>query len=410
MDFDRKHILLNVFSNLNIDFDQPISENVIYKFLDEKSHGTFDNSITLQLYQQVIQNYQKLTINNFINIYQQTETILEIKVEQKFKTQQSQINTLQEHFLILQNRNNQEQLNKYRIMKIVFYSNSCSCQQTQSINEIQQQVFKLILKMNQTGMVPMNFNILQFISPIENGSEIINEFVKAYQGNKIIDIGQATYAVQQFNSQAYINVEVKLQCIEPYSRILILLGLWIFSKTKYFSELISQLEKQISQLKDDLTDYENPQSNISKQFNFKLSCQLQYLLIKSREKQIDNIVNTEDKTLNKYLVAIMALLITISSLNKCYIRCQVDEINLNYNIYILCYTPDIGIQKIMTEILLFITKLHFSFHFAYLLKQAFEIIPEFQVKKDENELSGFQLQEQQNISRNESLFFYQQQK
>lgn len=30
MDFDRKHILLNEFRKINIDLDQPISENVIF--------------------------------------------------------------------------------------------------------------------------------------------------------------------------------------------------------------------------------------------------------------------------------------------------------------------------------------------------------------------------------------------
>ena len=47
MDFDRKQILQSEFRKLGIDFDQVISENVIFKFLDEKSHGAFDNSIAL---------------------------------------------------------------------------------------------------------------------------------------------------------------------------------------------------------------------------------------------------------------------------------------------------------------------------------------------------------------------------
>ncbi|CAD8047958.1 unnamed protein product [Paramecium sonneborni] len=450
MDLDRKHILLNEFRKLNIDFDQQISENVIFKFLDEKSHGTFDNSIALQLHQQVIQTYQKLTINNFINVYLQAESILSNKIIKARMEIQNLTITKQQSSQALLNITKQEQLNKYGIMEDSILM----------INHVHAVINKLSLSMKvfilmsstTTSFQTPSQNELEWNNsyefPIENGSEIINVFVKAYQGNQTIDIGQATYAVQQFNSQAQTNVEAKLQCVKPYSGVVILSGLWVFSKTKYFTDFISQLDTQIQQLKDDLADFENDLQTLQAIFtNTIISNSDANVYQFSPEKQIDNIGNIEQKTLNKYLVAIMALLITLSSLNRC---CYLDiliilvySINLKNQtldakllkqisvatfvsfvldiVWVVIYivplwseidTPDMGIQKIIvvTGVLLFITKLPFSFLCAYLSKQAQEIIPEFQVKADENNLSGLQPLEYQNISRNESLSSYQQYK
>ncbi|CAD8043358.1 unnamed protein product [Paramecium primaurelia] len=452
MDFDRKHILLNEFRKINIDLDQPISENVIFQFLDEKSHGTFDNSIALQLHQQVIQHYQKLTINNFINVYLQAETILNNKIDKARIEIQNLTMTKQQSSQALLNIKKQEQLNKYGIMEDSILM----------INHVHAVVNKLSLSMKVFILMSSSTTSFQTPSqneldwndsyefPIENGSEVINVHVKAYQGNTTIDIGQATYAVQQFNSQAQTNVEAKLQCVKPYSGVVILSGLWVFSKTKYFSDLISELDTQIQQLKSDLMDFENDLQTLQAVFPNTLisnSDANHNIYQSSPEKQIDNIGNIEQKTLNKYLVAIMALLITLSSLDRC---CYLDILiilvySINFKnqtldakllkqisvatfvsftldiVWVVIYvvplwseidTPDMGIQKIIvvTGVLLFITKLPFSFLCAYLSKQAQEIIPEFQVKVDENDLSGLQPLEYQNISRNESLSSYQQYK
>jgi C2 domain/EF-hand domain pair len=277
---DRYNQLLNEFKEIDKDSNEQIDFEELHQFLSKKQKSSFDINLCRELFSQIDTDHDNIiTIDEFLWSYVKSEDVLNSKIKDLKKFLHENLKKIEEYQKKLLEAKSKETLNRYNIMKGSVLT--VSVIEAKDLVPMDANGFSdpyVILECEnqkvQSKYIPKTLNPIwneEFTFNIETGTGDLkvtvmdkdNIMQDDFEGEVCIPL--STFQDQMKHDQIYYLDKQPDSSKKSQARIHLCIQ-WIWSKTKYFEDIIIQWEKVLDADKKELNDLEEQLSNLKKPF------------------------------------------------------------------------------------------------------------------------------------------------
>ena len=297
---ERFEQLLAEFSEIDANGDASLTYSELCTFLTKKSKGDFNEQVCLELFNKMDKDHNsEVTTKEFILNYIETEDFLKERIEDLKKQTRDSMFQLEDYKKkLIKAKGEEVQTSKNVMVDSVLTVNviegmNLRVPGTSPFVELtcEKQIIETDHKPGDPN--PMFKEVFTF--QIQEGNEDLQVLLKDFKSpgsNRVL--GRGYYSLADLRDQMRKDVIVDLndpKTEAPIGRIHLELQ-WIYSKIKYFEDIISQLENELAGNKADLESYQTSIQNLRKPFGvLEVGAQLisQKNLEKALTQRIENI-------------------------------------------------------------------------------------------------------------------------
>jgi len=275
---DRHERLLNEFAEIDANGDKQLSFQEVFSFLNKKSSGKYDKELCRELFAKMDKNQDSIvTTDEFLWCYVETENEVKKSIAEVKTAVSDSMKQIEENKKKLDNAKKSETMNQHGIMEgsmltvYVFEALGLKPKSGGTVNAFVELVCeRQIIETNPGAKNPSPRFDEVFTFQIEHAEDPLRVSVKhqgPYGDPKVI--GTAEVNLEQLRDQMKHDfyLDIKDLSGKPTGRVHLGLA-WVYSRVKYYQDIIWQWENTLNYDKLQLQKLEDRLQNLRSPFGF----------------------------------------------------------------------------------------------------------------------------------------------